>query len=207
MGYVELPDVTGYLNQLRDLDPDDLDLQVVGDCLTRAHGFVNTYLGTTSNLTASDEDTRTLYGDGTVFLSSDVPMSAVTLVEAPSGYSVPDYVLIDGVLRITDSSGVLLRPAYPSLGGSPWPYGGGWGRDVPYSVTATFGYSAADLGVLAEATLQTTVQLWRYRDSGGSETIGAEGGVTTVRAGWTPLVKEGLDAIKRRMRGNSVGVW
>jgi hypothetical protein len=74
-------------------------------------------------------------------------------------------------------------------------------------VTATFGLSAEDMTHLTQATLERAVQIWRYRDSGGSETIGAEGAITTVRTNWTPGTKQGLDSIKRRLRGNAIGVY
>jgi len=200
----------GYLNEQFTTDgvADATHDAILTDILERATAFVNAYLGTTTNLTLATSSTRTLYGDGGLFLSSDVPMTTVTLVAPPSGYSVPEYIIQDGVLRVTDSNGVIVEPWYPALGNATsWPYASGWQRGVPYSVTATFGYSADDLAVLAEATLQTAVQLWQYRGSGGSATIGSDDAITTVRAGWTPLVKQGLDSIKRRMRGNSVGVW
>jgi hypothetical protein len=204
----DLRGATGYISQFQNATVGELanfDVTLT-KILDRAEAFVNTYIGATSSLTAAASSTRTLYGDGTVFLSSDLPMSTVTAVTTLSGYTVPDYALVDGVLRITDSTGILLDMSYPSLG-SPFYGSTGWLRGIPYSVTATFGFSTDDLAVLAEATLQTAVQLWRYRDTGGSETIGAEGAITTVRAGWTPLVKSGLDSIKRRMRGNSVGIY
>jgi hypothetical protein len=209
MAYATDDDLIGYLNQFRDETTSNPDLETLHDCLLRANGFVNTYLGTTTDLSLADTATQTLYGDGGLYLTSTAPMATVTAVTAPSGYSVPDYIEQDGMLRITDSSGVVTYPAYPSLGAPSWSYtsGGGWVRGVPYSVTADFGYTADEIAVLTEATLQTAVQLWRYKDAGGSETIGAEGAITTVRAGWTPLVRQGLDAIKRRMQGNSVGVW
>lgn len=203
--YASLDQLKNELDQLQDTTEHDTALL---EKLERATAFVNAYLGTTSDLTLGTSETRTLYGDGGVFLSSDVPMSTVTAITTLSGYTVPSYVLVDGVLRITDSSGVLVEPRYPSLSGyDSWVYSYGWQRNIPYSVTATFGYSLDDLAVLTEATLQTAVQLWRYRDTGGSETIGSEGAITTVRAGWTPLVKQALESIKRRMRGSSVGIW
>jgi hypothetical protein len=207
MAYATLEDLVDYLTQFRDLEPDDPSMDTLDRCVTRAEGFVNGYLGLSSSLTLAASTTRTLYGDGGLYLTSDIPMSTVTTVTAPTGYTVPSYVLMDGVLRITDSGGVLVQPWYPALGGTSWPYTSGWAQGVPYSVTATFGVSSGDMATLTEATLQTAVQLWRYKDSGGSETIGAEGGVVTVRAGWTPLVRDGLEAIKRRINGNSVGVY
>lgn len=203
--YITVDQIKEYLDQLADTFEHDDVLEAIAE---RATGFVNAYLGTTTNITVADSTTRTLYGDGGLTLTSDVPMSSVTLVETLDSYTVPDYIEQDGMLLVTDSSGVIARRWYPALGGSNyWPYTSGWSLGVPYTVTATFGYTADEIAVVTEATLQTAVQLWRYKDSGGSETVGNGMAVITVRAGWTPLVKEGLDAIKRRMRGNSVGVY
>lgn len=212
--YASLEDVVGYLSQLRDADADNPDLEVLEECLTRAEGFVNRAIKAPTALTAAAAADRVIYGNGLQTLP--LPMftaGSVTEVTAPSGYTIPDYIEQDGSLVITDSNGIVVTPyrnpgitvwngfplSYPST--SVWQYG------VPYTVSATFGWSADDLAVLGEATLQTAVQLWRYKDAGGSETIGAEGAITTVRAGFTPLVKQGLDDIAQRVRGFSGGVW
>jgi hypothetical protein len=213
MAYATVDELTVYLPQLRaTLDGEDEDAAAaltsdLEDVLDRATGAVNLYLEVSTDLEPGEAATLTLYGDGGLYLTSTTPMSTVTLVAAPSGHSVPDYVLLDGMLRITDSTGTLLYPSYTGLGYPSWGYGGGWTRGVPYSVTATFGPNADDMAHLTQATLERAVQIWRYKDSGGSETIGAEGAIITVRTGWTPATKDGLDAIKRRLRGNSVGVW
>jgi hypothetical protein len=208
MAYATDDDLIGYLNQFRDETTSNPDLETLHDCLLRAHAAVNLELGVSTDLELGESATSVLYGDGGLYLISATPMSTVTAVTAPSGYDVPDYVLLDGMLRITDSSGVLIEPWYPALGGATyWPYGSGWLRGVPYSVTATFGPNADDMHHLTQATLERAVQLWRYKESGGSETIGAEGAITTVRTNWTPGTLRGLEAIKRRLRGNSVGVF
>lgn len=212
MAYVDLDDLRGpdgYLDQFK-TDDDTADEQhdeLLSKVLTRAEAFVNAYIGTRSSLTAAASSTRTVYGNGlqTLLLPPHVDGS-VTLVETLSGYTVPDYIEQDGALVLTDSTGVILSPYRYGL---VYSYGSSlvWAPGVPYTVTADFGWSATDLAVLAEATLQTAVQFWRYKDTGGSETIGAEGAITTVRAGWTPLVKHALDDIARRVRGSSGGIW
>lgn len=203
--YITVAQIKQYLDQLSSVVTHDTVLGLIAD---RATAFVNEYLGVTTNLTAAASATRVLYGDGGLFLSTDIPIASVTVggVTAPSGYTVPTWALLNGVLRIVDTLGVVVQPRYRSLDAT-WLYSYGWGVGVPYTVVGTFGYSADDLAVVTEACLQTAVQLWRYKDSGGSETIGAEGAITTVKAGWTPLVKGGLDAIRRKTRGNAVGVW
>lgn len=176
------------------------------ECLNEANGLVNSAIGAATTLTAAASSTRVLYGDGGLYLSSDIPMSTVTSVTTLSGHTVPSYVLLDGVLRITDSTGILIEPWYPALGGSSWPYSSGWTRNLPYTVIATFGLSASDIAILRAAELDAAVQIFRYKDAGGSETIGADAAIITVRAGWSPLIREGLESIRRRLMGNSVGV-
>lgn len=201
----QLRGATGYLNQLTDTDTDrDTILSAI---LARAEGFVNAYLGTRTSLAAAASSSAVVYGnDLQTLILPAYTAGSVTLVSAPSGYTVPDYIEQDGALVITDSSGIVVQPYRAGLAYS---YGSSvvWQYGVPYTVSATYGWATDDLAVLAEATLQTSVQLWRYRDTGGSETIGAEGAITTVRAGWTPLVKQGLDDIAKRLRGYSAGVW
>lgn len=205
--YAQLEDLTGYLSQFRDVDADNPDLEVMDACLTRAEGFVNRTIKTPAALTAAAEAERIIYGNGlqTLVLPPYVADS-VTLVEAPSGYTVPDYIEMDGSLVITDSSGIVVTP-YRS--GLAYAYGSTlvWTYGVPYTVSATFGWSADDLAVLTEATLQIAVQLWRYKDAGGSGTVGNEEATTEVKAGYTPLVKQGLEDIAQRVRGFSGGIW
>lgn len=211
MAYATIDDLRGaegYLEQFEgDGTLDTTHDSVLLAILERAEAFVNSYIGTPTSLSPAAAATTIVYGNGlqTLMLPPIVPGS-VTLVTAPSGYTIPDYIEQDGALVLTDSAGIVVQPYRSSLAfttGSPlrWTYG------VPYTVSATFGWSAGDLAILAEATLQTAVQLWRFRDTGGSDVSGTEGAVVVVKAGWTPLVKSGLDDIARRVRGFNVGVW
>lgn len=205
--YADLADAVGYLSQLRDVDLDNPDLEVIDACLTRAEAFVNRYIKVPSSLTAAATSDVVIYGNGLQSLPLPPYVAgSVEEVAAPSGYTVPDYIEYQDALVLTDSNGIILTPYRYGLA---FEYGSStvWQQGVPYTVSATFGWSATDLAVLAEATLQTAVQLYRYKDTGGSETIGAEGAITTVRAGWTPLVKQGLDDIKERVQGFSGGIW
>lgn len=213
MSYVTIDDLRGpdgYLDQqFTDESGDELTNHdtVLTAILARAEAFVNRYIKVPSSLAAAASDEVVLYGNGlqTLILPPYVAGS-VEEVSTLSGYTVPDYIEQDGALVITDASGIVVAPYRYGLG---YAYGSSvvWQQGVPYTVTATFGWSADDLAVLAEATLEIAVQLWRYRDAGGSETIGAEGAITTVRAGFTPLVKQGLDDIAQRVRGFSGGIW
>lgn len=205
--YAGLDDVVGYLSQLRDADVDNPDLEVLEDCLSRAEAAVNAYIGVTTNLSLATAADRIVYGNGLQILPLP-PFTAdsVTEVVAPDSYTVPDYIEQDGCLVITDSTGIVVSP-YRS--GLSYTYGSTtvWQQGVPYTVSADFGYSATDLDNLVQATLERAVQYWRYKDSGGSETIGSEGAITTVKTGWTPGTKELLDGIAKRVRGFNGGVW
>lgn len=205
--YASLDDAVGYLSQLRGVEVDNPDLEVLEACLTRAEAAVNEYIGVATNLLAATSDDVVVYGNGLQTLPLP-PLTAgsVTAVTTLAGYTVPDYIERDGHLVVTDSSGVLLFPWRSGLGYS---YGSTivWLENVPYTVTADFGYSTNDLANLAQATLERAVQYYRYKDSGGSETIGSEGAITTVKTGWTPGMKQILDGIAKRVRGFSGGVW
>lgn len=213
MAYVTLDNLRGpdgYLDQQFTDDsglPNEEHDTALAAILLRAESFVNSYLKVSTSLTLAATADRVIYGNGLQILPlPPFVAGSVTLVSTISDYTVPDYIEQDGALVLTDSTGVLLSPYRYGLSYS---YGSAtvWTPGVPYTITADFGWSASDLAVLAEATLQTAVQLWRYRDTGGSETIGAEGAITTVRAGWTPLVKQALDDIAQRVRGFSGGIW
>lgn len=211
MAYATIDDLRGSEGYLETFEHDGV-LETTHDSvllaiLERAEAFVNSYIGTTSSLSAAAAATTIVYGNDLQSLSlPPIVPGSVTLVTAPSGYTIPDYIEQDGALVLTDSSGVVVQPYRTSLAfttGSPirWTYG------VPYTVSATFGWSAGDLAILAEATLQTAVQLWRFRDTGGSKISGSEITPMEVKADWTPMVKSGLDDIARRVRGFNVGVW
>lgn len=205
--YASLDDAVGYLSQLRDVEVDNPDLEVLEACLTRAEAAVNEYIGVATNLLVATSDEQVVYGNGLQTLPLP-PLTAgsVTAVTTLAGYTVPDYIERDGHLVVTDSSGVILSPWRSGLGYS---YGSTivWQENVPYTVTADFGYSTNDLANLAQATLERAVQYYNFKDSGGSETIGAEGAITTVKTGWTPGTKQILDGIAKRVRGFSGGVW
>lgn len=216
MAYVDLDDLRGpdgYLDQqftTTDGEADDSRDDALTKVLARAEAFVNNYIGVSTSLAAAASGDLVVYGSGTRRLLLPVyTAGSVTEVATLDGYTVPDYIEQDGYLITTDSTGII-APDYPLYRSAYYNWtvsnSGLWQDGLPYTVTAAFGWPATDLATLAEATLQTAVQLWRYRDAGGSETIGAEGAITTVRAGWTPLVKQALDDIKRR-RSGSVGVW
>lgn len=197
---------TQALDQLDGIGTHDTALEAR---LAQATAAVNKYLGTPTNLTAAASGTRTIYGSGHLSLPLPAHTGTVTLVAAPAGHTVPDYVEQDGELVITDSAGVILRPWQGGLSARyDWPYAtGGWTYGLGYTVTASWGYDADALAILKAVTLDLAVQLWRYRDAGGSETVGAEGGVVTVRSGLTPLHKLMLDPVRDLVKGRTVGVF
>lgn len=207
MAYAGLDELVGYLDQFRSQSAENPDFDVLESCLSRAEAAVNERIGVTTSLAAAASAERVVYGNGLQILPlPSLVAGSVEEVTAPSGYTVPDYIEQDGCLVLTDSSGIILSPARFGLA-----YVSGsttvWQPGVPYTVTADFGYSETDLANLAQATLERAVQYWRYKDSGGSETIGSEGAITTVKTGWTPATKELLDKIAQRVRGFSGGVW
>lgn len=208
MAYAELAELIGYLSQFRDEAASNPDLEVLDACLDRAAALLNLDLGVDADLTAAAVDTRVLYGDGGLYLSSTEPMSSVTEITAPTGYTVPDYVLQKGTLRITDSTGLLSYPYSPNLSISYWyGTGAGWLRGVPYTVTATFGYSATVMAALQQANLEGAVALWNFKDAGGMEAVGEGPSLEIVKAAWSPKVTMALAVIRRKTKGNPVGVW
>ena len=175
--------------------------------LDQAQAMVDAYLGADASLTLAAAGTRVVYGTGTIYLPLPAHTAgSVTLVSVPSGYTVPTYIQQDGALVITESTGVIAQPAYGGLWATSYTYNAYWQPGLAYTVSAAFGYDASTLAILKAVTLDLAVQLWRYKDSGGSETIGAEGGITTVRSGLTMLHKLSLDAVKRRI-SQSAGVY
>lgn len=135
--------------------------------LDRATQILDTAIG--YSLATSVSGSQVVYGDGTAYL---VPAACLTVsgVTAPSGYDIPDYVLRDGMLILTDSAGVLVPEAYAGRGPVP-----AWREGVPYTVAGTFGYAAVPDDIV-EACLEIAVRLWRGRSSGFSDVVGVEGG-------------------------------
>ncbi len=140
---------------------------VLQAALDRATQILDTAIGYSFAVSASG--TQVVYGDGTAYL---VPAACLTVsgVTAPSGYDIPDYVLRDGMLILTDSSGVLVPEAYQGRGPAP-----AWREGVPYTVAGTFGYAAIPDDIV-EACLEVAARIWRGRSSGFSDVIGVEGG-------------------------------
>jgi hypothetical protein len=182
----------------------------LGIHLDDAEASVNKYLKVSNSLTlASASSTRTVYGSGSLALPLPPHVGTATLVTTLSGYTVPSYVEQDGELLITDSTGVIMQPyrtglsVYPVWGATSlvWPYG------VPFTVTAAWGVSAGTMAILRSVTRDLAVQSWRYKDAGGSETVGAEGAITTVRSGLTPRMRMDLDNVKAEIYGQKAGVY
>lgn len=217
MAYATVADLVVYLDQLaptvnsEDEETAEEATANLTAVLTRAEAFVNSYIGSSTSLAAAASGSQVVYGSGTRRLALPVlTAGSVATVSAPTGYAVPDYIEQDGFLVTTDAAGILYPdyPVYRSALYAGFSSGAGvWQAGIPYTVTADFGWNANDMAVLTQAALERAVQIWRYKDAGGSETIGAEGAITTVRTGWTPGIKEALDAIKQRVRGFTGGGW
>ena len=170
-------------------------------CLDQATSIINLELGYT--LTAATVGTQVVYGTGTVWLPlPQFTAGSVTLVETLSNYTVPEYVESGSALRITDTAGVYTVPPYPQLAWSSlYGYGSIWLPGVPYTVHATYGVSADDLVVAAACCLEMAVQLWKFKDSGGSAVIGTDVGAVTVKNDYSPIVRRMLGHLKP---GNSL---
>jgi hypothetical protein len=176
--------------------------------LEQATAAVNKYLATTTNLAvAGASSARTIYGSGTAYLPLPNYVGAIASITTLDGYTVPYYAVIGGALVLTDSTGIILQPSIGGLSGYSWGTSTVWPKGLPYTITAAWGYDADTLAILKAVTLDLAVQLWRYRDAGGSETTGAEGAITTVRSGLTPLHKLMLDPVRDLVKGRTVGVF
>jgi hypothetical protein len=187
--------------------PDESRDTLLQVCLDDAQAIIDGELG--FPLAAAAVGTQVVYGNGTAYLLPP-PHTAgsVTAVTAPTGYTVPTYVQRNGVLVTTDASGLLYSPvppdwaAYNPFFSTP----GVWAAGVPYTVVATFGAAAADLLVCRRITLELSVQLWRFRDSGGSSVQGTETAVITVKNAFSPVVKGAIERLRQKY-GQSGGIW
>ncbi len=192
---------------LDDADPPDVALIAR---LDQAEAMVNAYLGLSVSLAAAAISGKSIYGDGTrMLLLPPHTNGSVTSVTTLAGFTVPNYTQLNDYLVTTDSTGIMNVDAFYGLSGQWYNYGqhlNVWRRGLPYTVTASYGHSAGTLAILKAVTLDIATQLWRYKEAGGSETIGAEGGVTTVRSGLTALHKLSLDDIRGRL-GRTAGVY
>lgn len=172
--------------------------------LDRATAIIDTYLGVAFPASGSPS-TRIVYGDGTDYLVPPAFVTgSVTAVTAPTGYTVPTYTVIDGVLIITRDG--LMGPLYGSESLSARLYAplGGWLAGVPWTVAATFGYSATPDDI-KECCLEIAVDLYRFRDAGSIKMVGVEGAGVVSGKGLPPTAKIILD---RRLVNLSVpGVW
>lgn len=214
--YIDLDDIrgpNGALTQLTNDDgtPNEAQDVLFQSCIDDAQAILDGELGFT--LAAADDTDVVVYGDGTAYLTPP-PHTAgsVTLVTAPTGYTVPDYVQQNGVLVTTDANG-FMYPRYPS---SPtwWSWqadpfiasSGVWTAGVPYTVSATFGAAAADLLVARRITLELAVQIYRFRDSGGATVVSTDAAVVTVKNTFSPLVRGAIERLKQKY-APSAGVW
>lgn len=155
--------------------------------------------------TAGSPSTRVVYGDGTDYLLPPAFVAgSVTTVTAPTGYTVPAYTVIDGVLIVTRDG--LMGPLFGSeaLTGRLYTPLGGWLAGVPYTVAATFGYSATPDDI-KEACLEIAVDLYRFRDAGSIKMVGVEGAGVVSGKGLPPTAKIILD--KRLADASFPGAW
>lgn len=172
--------------------------------LNRATQIIDTLLGFSFTLSGSPS-TQVVYGDGTDYLQPPAFVAgSVTAVTAPSGYTVPSYVVADDLLVVTRDG--LMGPLYGSEAIAGRLYGplGGWLAGVPYTVAATFGYSVYPADIV-EACLEIAVDLWRFKDAGSIKMVGVEGAGVVTGKGLPPTAKAILDA--RLANASFPGVW
>lgn len=172
--------------------------------LNRANAIIDTYLGFSFTLSGTPA-TQVVYGDGTDFLEPPPFIAgSVTLVTVPTGYTAPAYTAIDGVLVVTRDS--LLGGMYESetIAGRLYNPIGGWLAGVPYTVAATFGYSAIPEDI-KEACLEIAVDLWRFKDAGSIKMVGVSGAGVVSGKGLPATAKAILD--KRLLDASFPGVW
>jgi hypothetical protein len=170
-------------------------------CLDDATAIIDLELGYAFAASAAS-GTRVLYGDGSTMLRLPPDASTVTLVTAPSGYTVPTWAEIDGYLVVVDEYGVQVGSRWPSslTYDAYWP--DVWAPGVPYTVSATYGGIPLPI---ARLTCELATQLWRFREAGGSDTVGTESAVYQVRAGLTAFQRAILD--RYRNVGVTAGVY
>jgi hypothetical protein len=209
----------GYLDQFT-TDTDDPNASkdtLLQSCLDRASAIIDRELGFT--LAAAAVGTQVVYGDGGTILEPPLFVAgSVTSVTAPSGYTVPSYTAVEGALIVVNSSGVatsLLNPGLPT--GPYYAYNPfyftdfntitTWGQGVPFTVAATFGAGAGDLLVAEQMCLEIAVNLYKYRDAGGSTVVGTDNAVVVVKTQFSPLVQRMIDRIQGASVGQRVGVW
>lgn len=172
--------------------------------LDRATAMIDTYLGFSFTLSGA-AGTQIVYGDGTDYLEPPAFVAgSVTAVTVPTGYTAPSYTVQNGVLIVTRDS--LLGTLYGSeaLAGRLYSPLGGWLSGVPYTVAATYGYSAIPVDIV-EACLEIAVDLWRFKDSGSIKAVGVEGAGMVSGKGLPATAKAILDA--RLLRESYPGAW
>jgi hypothetical protein len=55
--------------------------------------------------------------------------------------------------------------------------------------------------------LEIAVNLYKYRDAGGSTVVGTENAVVVVKTQFSPLVQRMIDRLQGASVGQRVGVW
>lgn len=198
MSYATVAALRQYLKQA---PTDQTATDTMQAILDRATALIDLELG--YSFTATVADTRTAWSDGTAYLPIE-PATAVTLITAPDGYSVPEYV-IDGGYAVALRNGArapLLPALRPYAGAGAWQP---WGDGLAWQVTATYGTGDPPADIV-EACLEIAAHLWKAKDSGFATVIGVEGaGAVEVAQAYTPIVRRILAA--RRRGSSTIGVW
>jgi hypothetical protein len=200
MAYATVDQLRAYLKQAGLTAAND---DLFEDILDRATAIIDGELGYSFDTAAAG--TEVVRGDGTDYLKPSA-FTVVTGVTAPTGYTVPDYIVKDGHLVVTRDG--ITGSWYAREGlyayTLAYPYAGGWQPGVPYTVAGTFGYSAVPADIV-EATLEIAIRIWRAKDAAFSDVVGVEGGGAVGYNGSLPaMVKRILD---NHRRDDRAGVW
>lgn len=156
MKYVDFDDVKRYGYQF----DESTDGSLLADLIDRASALFDTLCNAPPGYFKPDTisetpSPKTFYGSGSMYLN--LPPYVGSIVKAdvgmPTGYTVPDFRVVDNSLRITDSLGVV----HPMDWSNIWPNG------VPVVVTARWGREKTPDDV-KEAVAELAIAMWRGRD-------------------------------------------
>lgn len=179
MAYATAEQLRAYLPQISASSTDEA---LITDVLARASAIIDTYVGW--SFADATTEARVIYGSGTAYLSlAPYVAGSVTAVAA-------DGSPLDAALWRESARSVLRRD------------GGTWDPHTPYTVTATYGYSAVPADIV-EACLEIAARLWQARSAGFSDVIGVQDGAGPVafQKALPALVHVILERHRRRSGG------
>ena len=157
----------------------ETDLYVLTRIRERASRAIDFLCNVKDNYFAAADDVasaRVFYGDGLEYLLLDSFVEdSITAVSLPAGYTVPTYRVIgDALVRShldPNASGTDYKLNTTLFTETGWPKG------VQVTVTARWGSSTVPLWVV-EATIETSLAMWRDRDKANVRVTGLDGQTT-----------------------------